>query len=223
MSTKYSKHKSVTSSLPARRQRGRPRDLEKREAILEAARGLFHERGLAATTMESVAERAGVSKMTVYANFSDKPALLAAVFGRTTGSFHLPDLEHGEDLASSIAHLEAFGVQLVAFLTRPEIIRSAKMMVESADDYPELAAAFFAAGPAAMLAKVSRFLRSLVEHDMLTIEDPELAAEQLIAAWLGLSQLRQNLGIAGPPSMRAISKRVVFATRTMLRAWSRTE
>ena len=64
--------------------RGRPRDLAKLEAILDAAYALFLERGVAATTMDAVAERACVSKMTVYANFQDKPALLSAVFDRTS-------------------------------------------------------------------------------------------------------------------------------------------
>ena len=63
-----------------RRGRGRPRDLNKLQAILDAAYALFLERGIAETTMELVAERASVSKMTVYANFSDKPTLLSAVF-----------------------------------------------------------------------------------------------------------------------------------------------
>jgi TetR/AcrR family transcriptional regulator, mexJK operon transcriptional repressor len=220
MSTKFPKHKSVTAPPPARKGLGRPRDLEKREAILQAASDLFHDQGIAATTMESVAERAGVSKMTVYANFADKPALLAAVFERTTSSFRLPELTGGGDLTSSIAHLEEFGVRLVGFLTRREIVKSARMMAESADQYPELAAAFYAAGPAAMLDKVSAFLRSLIDRRLVAIEDPALAAEQLIAAWLGMIQLRQKLGLAGPPSTKEISKRVGIATRTMFRVWS---
>ena len=65
-----------------RRGPGRPRDLAKLEAILDAAYALFLERGIAATTVDEVAERASVSKMTVYANFRDKPALLAAVLDR---------------------------------------------------------------------------------------------------------------------------------------------
>ena len=67
-------------SVEPKRSRGRPRDPAKLEAILDAAYDLFVDRGIAATPMDLVAERAGVSKMTVYANFRDKPALLAAVF-----------------------------------------------------------------------------------------------------------------------------------------------
>ena len=55
-------------------------------------------------------------------------------------------------------------------------------MAESAEEHPDLAAAFYAAGPAKMLNKVTGFLRSLGKQKLVAIEDPELAAEQLIAA-----------------------------------------
>lgn len=220
MSTKLTNRDSAISAPRTRRGRGRPRDPQKREAILAAAGALFFERGIAATTMDSVAERAAVSKMTVYAYFADKPALLTAVFSRAHESFYLPELSHGEVLKSSVEHLNVFGERVVFFLTRPDLIKSARMMAESADQHPDLAAAFYAAGPAKMLHKVAGFLRSLGEHGLLRIDDPELAAEQLIAAWLGLSQLRQSLGIANPPSKEAISRRVRLVTQTMLRAWA---
>jgi TetR/AcrR family transcriptional repressor of mexJK operon len=54
----------------------------------------------------------------------------------------------------------------------------------------------------------------------LAIDDPELAADQLIGAWLGMTELRQSLGVAGPPSSNAIAKRVRYAIDTLIRAWS---
>lgn len=45
-------------------------------AILDAARDLFVERGYAATTIESLAARAGVSPETIYAAFGNKRTLL---------------------------------------------------------------------------------------------------------------------------------------------------
>ncbi len=215
MSTKKTELASPTS----RRGRGRPRDFEKREAILAAAAELFSERGIAATTMDLVAERAGAAKMTVYAHFVDKPALLAAVFERNTRNFRLPELAEGKDLEASLAHLSEFGEWLVQFLTRPDIVRSAKTMVESADVHPDLAAAFYAAGPAATMARVADFLRSLNARGLLAVDEPDLVAEQLVAAWLGVSQLQQNLGVAGPPSPEAIAKRVRLATAALARAW----
>ncbi len=220
MSSKLTDHDPADPRPAARRGRGRPRDLQKREAILTAAAALFSERGIPATTMDLVAERAVVSKMTVYSHFADKPTLLAAVFERTTKSFQLPELASGEDLKSSIDHLNVFGERLISFLTRPEIIKALKMISEHSDQYPDLAAAFYAAGPATMHGKVASFLESLTENRLLAIDDPELAAEQLIAAWLGLSQLQQSLGLAGPPPAKTISERVKLATQTMVRAWS---
>jgi len=194
--------------------------MQKREAILEAASALFFERGILATTMDAVAERAGVSKMTVYAHFADKPALLAAVFSRTHERFRLPELANAEDLKTSIECLNDFGEKLVFFLTRPHLIKSGRLMAASAEDHPDLAAAFYAAGPAKLLNQLTGFLRSLGERKLLAIEEPELAAEHLIAAWLGLSQLRQGLGITKPPSKEAIAQRVRRATKEMMRAWA---
>jgi hypothetical protein len=47
----------------------------------------------------------------------------------------------------------------------------------------------------------------------------KLAAEQLVASWLG-GVVRQSLGLAGPPSADAIAKRVRYAVDTLVRAWS---
>jgi TetR/AcrR family transcriptional repressor of mexJK operon len=210
----------VKSNELIRRGRGRPRDLDKLQAILDAASALFLERGIAATTMESIAERASVSKMTVYGHFRDKPALLSSVFERNIKAIRLPDLAIGPDPNASLGQLAEFGERLVSFLTQPEIVRTASVMAACADENPRLAAAFYTAGPGTMLKKVAGFLNSLAKRGVLSIDDPELAAEQLIVSWLGLSQLRQNLGVAGPPSADAIARRVRYTTDTMLRAWS---
>jgi len=50
-----------------------------RDAIIGAARTLFLERGYALTTLEQVAEQAGVATPTVYATFGNKRELLFAV------------------------------------------------------------------------------------------------------------------------------------------------
>jgi AcrR family transcriptional regulator len=50
---------------------------ERREAMLDAARGLFVERGYGKTTMEAIAERAGVGVATVYTYFASKEGVFA--------------------------------------------------------------------------------------------------------------------------------------------------
>src|SRR3970040_898696 len=57
---------------------GRPQDLGKRAAILDAAKAMFTERGLEGASMDQIAAAAGVSKLTVYSHFGDKEALFGA-------------------------------------------------------------------------------------------------------------------------------------------------
>ena len=57
----------------------RTRDKAKtRRMLLDAARELFYEDGIRATGVSAVAERAGVTKMTLYAHFPSKDGLVAA-------------------------------------------------------------------------------------------------------------------------------------------------
>ncbi|MGE2721013.1 TetR/AcrR family transcriptional regulator [Mycolicibacterium celeriflavum] len=57
--------------------RGRPRSKDLDAAILRAALELFVERGIAGTSIEQVAKRAGVGKPTVYRRWPGKEALVA--------------------------------------------------------------------------------------------------------------------------------------------------
>jgi AcrR family transcriptional regulator len=66
----------------ARRAIGRPRQragVDARELLLDAAVGLFAERGVAATTIAQIAARAGVTAAMVHYYFSDRDRLLDAV------------------------------------------------------------------------------------------------------------------------------------------------
>ena len=56
-------------------QRGRPRSEKARKAILDAAAELLLARGLSAVSMDAVAERAGVSKATIYRWWPSKETL----------------------------------------------------------------------------------------------------------------------------------------------------
>lgn len=51
----------------------------RRAAILEAARALFAEKGLLASTIDEVAERAEVAKGTIYLHFKSKEEMLSAL------------------------------------------------------------------------------------------------------------------------------------------------
>jgi AcrR family transcriptional regulator len=77
------------SFVEAPRRRGRPRDAGAREAILDATLELLAERGFHATTMDAIAERAGVGKNTIYRRWSAKDDLIIDAFSHFTADLEL--------------------------------------------------------------------------------------------------------------------------------------
>ncbi len=81
-------------------------DKEQRQAeLLEKAIEVFAERGYQATTMDEIAERAGVSKGMLYIYFKNKEALFGAVFrwfGQSVGEMVLEAMKGAEDEAEQI-------------------------------------------------------------------------------------------------------------------------
>ena len=132
------------SSLPV----GRPKDLEKRAAILDAARDLFFKLGVTPVSIDAIAKRAGVSRMTVYAHFGDKQALFREVIKRqaTTLASAIAILPPSRSSTSTIEDLRneltTFGITFVDFLSRPEIKAWNRLRQEEAKNYPDLAKTF---------------------------------------------------------------------------------
>lgn len=52
---------------------------ERRQQLVEVARGVFAARGFEATALEEIAERAGISRPILYSHFGDKQGLFEAV------------------------------------------------------------------------------------------------------------------------------------------------
>jgi AcrR family transcriptional regulator len=113
-----------TEESEGRRGRGRPRSPEVDETILRAARELFLERGIDGMSMERVAKRAGVSKVTVYRRWSSKEDLLLQAMNSLRQEF-LPDSwmpENMDDPAAIFAKdriKEALPAEVEMFM-RPE-------------------------------------------------------------------------------------------------------
>jgi len=74
------------------KQRAQSRD-RTRQRIVDAAIALHQSKGLAATTISDIAERAKVGKVTVYRHFPDEAALVGACSGQYFQRHPLPDTE----------------------------------------------------------------------------------------------------------------------------------
>ncbi|SHK12547.1 transcriptional regulator, TetR family [Anaerocolumna jejuensis DSM 15929] len=89
---------------------GRPRSEETKKAILTASYELLLENGFNTITVEGIAERAGVSKATIYKWWPNKAAVvLDGFFAATESMLHVPDTGSvSEDLFIQVNNLAAF-------------------------------------------------------------------------------------------------------------------
>ncbi|RBQ16275.1 TetR family transcriptional regulator [Spongiactinospora rosea] len=116
------------------RLRGRPRSQEVDTAVLAAALDLLIERGASETSIEQVAQRAGVTRATVYRRFTDKTALLIQAIesvhqNHDPDALEWPDLEHMLD-------------NWATYLSNPRNRRMLRRLYGAVDDYPELLQAY---------------------------------------------------------------------------------
>jgi AcrR family transcriptional regulator len=82
---------------PRRRPKGDKRD-RTRAALLAAARALIREKGYERTTLEEVAERAGMTTGAIYGNFKNRAELFVAL-GQTYWAPIAPRIEPGASVA----------------------------------------------------------------------------------------------------------------------------
>jgi AcrR family transcriptional regulator len=76
---------------PERSTGGRPRDSEIDGRVLVAARELLAQRGLKATSLDAVAERAGVARSTIYRRWASSDELILDVIDDALGQLPGPD------------------------------------------------------------------------------------------------------------------------------------
>ncbi|MFJ4429717.1 TetR/AcrR family transcriptional regulator [Pseudomonas sp. NPDC089395] len=177
---------------------GRPKDLAKREAILEAAKTLFLSLGYANTSMDAVAAAAGVSKLTVYSHFNDKQTLFGSAVMATCQN-QLPDLifEYPEGAAVEDVLLTiARGFQ--ALISSDEAVKLSRLIMAQGSQDPSFGEFFYEAGPKRVLTGMEALLRGVDERGLLRIDNPLRAAEHFFCLVKGAPDYRLLLGCAGP-------------------------
>lgn len=128
-----------------RRGRGRPRDPQTDVAILGAALELFTAHGIAGTSIEQVAKRAGVGKLTVYRRWRTKEELVAAAVRSALGDIPDPSPDDLADVPyAEVAKVIADGLLAAAeTLAAPEYRAMLAQLFGSTVTHPALMAAFW--------------------------------------------------------------------------------
>lgn len=205
---------------------GRPKDLAKRAAILEAAKQMFVQHGFQGAGMDLIAARAGVSKLTVYSHFGDKERLFSAAVASYceqqlphslfTRSTHMPLRER----LLAIAH--AFHV----LISSPEAIAVHRMLCTPQVAGSPLSQMFWDAGPRRVLDELIQLLQRRIAAGELAIDgaDPDAvqrAGGQLLSLLKGEPHAMLLLG-CGQLTPAAVDVHLEAAVDTFLRAYAST-
>ena len=196
---------------------GRAPDPAKDAAILRAARERFFERGFLATSIEEVAARASVSKVTVYKRFATKEALFEATVKAEMADM-VAALEQALEGEGPLAdRLDGFGLVLLRFLFSPRHLSLDRMLRRDFVHTPELARRFYDLGPGHCRARVGVVLARAAAAGEIEIDDPLLAAADLFGLWRGFLEKELELGVVPGVDEAGLRRRVERGTRLFLR------
>lgn len=188
----------MSNNLSAPNGPGRPKDLAKRQAILDAAKILFLSHGYANTSMDAVAAEAGVSKLTVYSHFNDKETLFsAAVMAKCEEQlpplfFELPAGIAVEKVLLNIAR------GFHQLINSDESVNLHRLIMALGSQDPKLSLIFFEAGPQRMVQGMERLLTQIHDSGALSIDLPRNAAEHFFCLIKGAGNFRLLYGCGEP-------------------------
>src|SRR5579863_7554874 len=150
---------------------GRPKDLEKRAAILRAAKHLFTTQGFEGTSMDAIANAAGVSKLTVYSHYQDKERLFTAAVECVCQELMPPEIFNADLKGPIRRQLLTIARAFFELVTSEEALAIHRTIVANARQSPRLAELFWEAGPRRTQLGLESFLRDEVAAGKLDIPD----------------------------------------------------
>ena len=203
---------SDTPSSKAAGKRTRRKDARPSE-LLDAALELFVEKGFAATTVEAVAARAGVSKGTLFLYFPSKAELfravvqenLAARFADWNAEYEAMDGDSGS-AADMLRHaLQSWWTRVGA----TKLTGLTKLVISEAQNFPEVAACYHSE----VVQPSQRLLRRVIQRGIDRGEfrplDAEYAVYSVTSAILYLVMHKHAIGLLAPASGELMPERYI--------------
>ncbi|MEO4162993.1 TetR/AcrR family transcriptional regulator [Acinetobacter pittii] len=187
-------------------QSGRPKDLEKRARILQAAKAIFLKSGYHGTSMNQIAQEAGVTKLTVYNHFQDKVNLFICAITETceetlcTKQF---DLDTSADFYQTLFIVCSRALQIIY---SPEALKLDHVLLELAAEQNPLTLQFFEASHTRMENQLAEFFQKAAQLGFIQADDPIYQTELLLTLLLGVRHHKVLLGITAAPNAQELEQ-----------------
>jgi AcrR family transcriptional regulator len=186
---------------------GEPAEPGARDRIVLAALRVIPRHGLAATTMQQIAEEAGVSPPTLYHHFANKDDLLLAAVDHVATRLNPEALLGGAvSLEDPIATLGAFMAR--ALETQVEFVDFMRTMMVEVGNRPELAAVLFDRVISRMWGALSAYIHLQVAAGRFRPGHPLLRVVAFAGTGIFYNLVRRNFGhrVELPPPEEAAAQ-----------------
>jgi TetR/AcrR family transcriptional regulator, mexJK operon transcriptional repressor len=194
---------------------GRVKSDAKRAAILKGAKAAFLKLGFEATSMDEVAGRAGVAKMTIYRHFGSKEDLFAGVITDLCNRIVAEELEQLFKQPPEEA-LRGYARRMIDIVFAPDTIELHRIVVAESRRFPKLGELFYASGPQVCIDVLARYLERQRGDARFRIADPTRTAEEFLELLRGYGHLRVLLNPRKTLTRREIEARIGGAVRHVL-------
>ena len=171
--------------------------------------------------MDQVVARAGVSRATLYSNFSDKGELLAAVIAQESERVVTERWAHDNRDQPLERTLIQFGEGLLRFIAEADTMAFERLIAQAALAEPEYGPRFFAAGPGRTRGILTAIILAGQERGDLDVCDVEQAANDLLGLWQGLWRLEIQYGYRLAVDPAELDRLVDHGVRQFLRLYAR--
>lgn len=180
---------------PASARMGRPTDPAKDTAILQAARSAFLELPFERVSMDAVAARAGVSKVTIYTKYKSKEALFVAAMNETCAAIYNQAKAQTETGGAIEQVLTQLGTGFMLMILAPDVAALHGVMMQVAQHKPDLPRQYYDTVVTSSIETLAQTLTIATRRGELHCPDPRRGAVQFIAMVQGVFRYELELGV----------------------------
>lgn len=188
------------------RSRGRPKDADKAAAILAAAGKQFTAQGMNRTTMQDVANEAGVSKLTVYNHFGTKEVLFQHVIQNKCNTNMSEEIVQEALKQTPEEGLFCLGMAFIGIIFNDDAMAMHRTIMSESRHDTNIAKLFYETGPGKVYEIFRNYFKHLEAIGTCQFEDVQRAVEVFVSFFTGPLHTRTVLQTHRKPTKEELEQ-----------------